>query len=153
MAQLPMILELRHSSIWHWGQRVLHAVLLVALLVVPWDWMVRIGLGFFILIAFFYVECQCFLPTTLKLDVKGRVSVLEGRDFVPAKVAAIALVHPWLSLFSVTWLNHQQTTKAKLVWVLPDSCSSGDFRRLRVWLTWESRLGQLRHQAAVLPKG
>ena len=162
MAQLPICLELRHSSIWHWGRRVLYLSLLIAILFVPWDWTVRLGLDLLVLLSLIHLERSRFVPITLKLGLKGRIHVLDGHSktdwqdaFLPAEVVSLGLIHPWLTIFTLRWCDaHQTKARLRLLWVLPDSASCTDFRRLRVWLRWESqRAAELAiRQSALVPR-
>lgn len=142
MAQLPFIVKLRHSSIWQTGVRGLHAVLMLEIMLVPWDGALRLAMLAVLLVSAFRCEKAKTnpLPLTMRLGRKGDIwlRIDPEKDFIPAQLHSRALVHPWLTVFHLSWrdagLAKDQT---RLIWVLPDSASAEDFRRLRVWLNWE----------------
>jgi hypothetical protein len=62
------------------------------------------------------------------------MTVLVDSAWVQANKVQSFLIHPWLTAFSAEFPNGD----IQYWWVFADSASADDFRRLRVWLQWES---------------
>ena len=107
------------------------------------DWPIayRVGVLLLLMVHGVFVETRPRQPCLFRFQAKGRAAIWHDGDWLNAVAVRPSLIHPWLSVFSVT----QPSGQIQRWVVLPDSCSSDDFRRLRVWLKWESQ------GAAVLP--
>lgn len=147
MAQLPIVVNLRHSFVWHWVLRFLHAMLLIEFLLVPWDWSVKLGLGLAVLLSYVHTEQRRFVPLRLRLGPKGLIQsqpecVQQAEQaWKGLSLVSVALIHPWLTLFAIRD-DLDLKARKRWIWVLPDSCTSNDFRHLRVWLKWGAKRTQ-----------
>jgi toxin CptA len=74
----------------------------------------------------------------LRVDREGGIDLQDGEGAWRAGlVRAGSFVAPWLAI--VRWRAHGARFDASVV-ILPDMLPAGDFRRMRVWLRWSSRM-------------
>ncbi|MEY4593108.1 MAG: hypothetical protein RIR18_2003, partial [Pseudomonadota bacterium] len=105
-----------------------------ALIQMTWPLVYRIAALVILVANAVYVECRPTVPCRLRLEPKGRMTVLVDSAWVQANKVQSFLIHPWLTAFSAEFPNGD----IQYWWVFADSASADDFRRLRVWLQWES---------------
>jgi hypothetical protein len=138
MAQFSFQMELRHSF-WLASIRRAYTVVLLGLLsAMDWPLAYRIGVVLCLLSHVLWVETRPRDSCRFQFQEKGRASIWRNGDWLNVMTTQTQLIHPWLTVFSVTLLDGETQH-----WVvMPDSCSSDEFRRLRIWLKWEGSGGE-----------
>ncbi|HZX30669.1 MAG TPA: protein YgfX [Rhodocyclaceae bacterium] len=134
--QFPITIGLHRSFLGGLIGALIHGGAAIAVVLTPWAVWVRAVLAVAVVVSALLAR-RSGRPavTALRLLGNGRVECrLEGdSEFRSAELQPGNTVHPWLSVIRLS-VDMRPVT----VVMLPDSATTEEFRRLRVWLRWRA---------------
>jgi toxin CptA len=136
--QFPIVIGLHRSRFLDGALLLTTTIALTAISIVPWPAVASVLLGMVAVLAAF-LAARALTPHVheLRIDSDGRISCRTGRDsvFYSVQLRPGPTAHPWLVVLR---LEGEQGRFRLLI--APDSASTEDFRRLRVWLRWRAEI-------------
>jgi len=136
--QFPIVIGLHRSRFLDGALFATTSIALAAILLVAWPTMISIPLGVaIVLVAVFATRALTPQVQVLRIDSDGRISCRTGEDsaFSSVRLRPGPTAHPWLAVLRLEGVQGRFS-----LLIAPDSASTEDFRRLRVWLRWHAEV-------------
>lgn len=134
--QLPIIIGLHRSFLGLAGSVVAHGAAIAGIVSTPWSFWLK-AILFLGLAGSMALSRPLWSPKIRGLRLLGDGAMecrLAGEEgWLVAELMSGATVHPWLTVIRLKLAEGMVAAV-----VLPDSATTEEFRRLRVWLRWRA---------------